>query len=51
MGSNIIDREFIKKLKPAPADYDRLVDDDIRAFEVVERAPAATASKRIEAKV
>ncbi len=48
MGSDAIGREFIKKLKPAPKDYDRLVDYDIRAFEVVERTPAA--SKRVEAK-
>ncbi len=50
MGSGTLGREFIKKLKPAPADYNRLVDDDIRAFEVVERAPEITASKRAEAK-
>jgi len=50
MGSDAIGREFIKQLKPAPKDYDRLVDYDIRAFKVVERAQESTASKRAEAK-
>lgn len=48
MGSDIIGREFIKKLTPAPGDYDRLVDNDIRAFRFVEPTKSL-ASKRTEA--